>query len=130
MSDLIKKKELENFQVCMWIRCYTYTVYCCYITSFWTITLRITGMIFFQLFNWLQLFSSYFFPWTFKRGCRCFQLFFIDFQLFYFLLRIIPGINKGGNISRKKFTHKLHDFLLIWTLKFCRDKWGWLINTG
>jgi len=27
MSDLIKKKELENFQVCMWIRYYTYTVH-------------------------------------------------------------------------------------------------------
>jgi len=27
----------------------------------------------------------------FKRGCRCFQLCFIDFQLFYFLFRIIPA---------------------------------------
>jgi hypothetical protein len=27
----------------------------------------------------------------FERGCRWFQLFFIDFQLFYFLTRIIPA---------------------------------------
>jgi hypothetical protein len=28
----------------------------------------------------------------FGRGCLWFQLFFIDFQLFYFLARIIPDI--------------------------------------
>jgi hypothetical protein len=30
----------------------------------------------------------------FERGCRWFKLFFIDFQLFYFLIRIIPGLIK------------------------------------
>jgi len=29
---------------------------------------------------------------SFKGGCRRFQLFFVDFQLFYFLTRIIPII--------------------------------------
>jgi hypothetical protein len=61
-------------------------------------SIYITGMVFFQLFNWFQLFSSEFFflesCWTWseqakndhlERGCRW-------FQLFYFLTRIIPDI--------------------------------------
>jgi hypothetical protein len=54
---------------------------------------------FFQLFNWFQLFSSEncFLkcagqdkPEQVKNGYRCFHLFSIDFQLFYFLTKIIP----------------------------------------
>ena len=58
--------------------------------------------IFSLLFNRFQLFSSEKNSEScrtlseqvknrpFERGCRWFQLFFIDFQLFYFLTRIIP----------------------------------------
>jgi hypothetical protein len=61
---------------------------------------------FFQLFNWFLLFSS----WTkisencrkwseqvnngpFEKECWWFHLFFIDFQLFYFIIRILPGVS-------------------------------------
>jgi hypothetical protein len=43
--------------------------------------------------------------WPLKRGCRCFQLFFIDFQLFYF--RLAPIINC------KKKSIKLFSFQII-----------------
>jgi hypothetical protein len=33
----------------------------------------------------------------FKMGYRCVQLFFIDFELFYYLLRIIPATYGIGN---------------------------------
>jgi hypothetical protein len=58
----------------------------------------------FQLFNWFQLFSSENkIPklrdmiwtgqkWRVCKGCRWFRLFLIDFQLFYFLTRIIPVV--------------------------------------
>ena len=61
-------------------------------------SIYITRMIFFQLFNWFQLFSSEFFFFKvaghgqnrqkndhLERGCRW-------FQLFYFLTMIIPDI--------------------------------------
>ena len=61
-------------------------------------------MIFFQLFNWFQLFfyeneipktkgqsqnTNDLFEWW----CRWLQLFFIDFQLLYFLSKIIPVLS-------------------------------------
>ena len=74
----------------------------------------ITGVIFVSYLTWFQPFSSAVkLPkiaghsqnrsrmdtvrtgqeWTiWKEGCRWFQLFFIDFHLFYFLTRIIPII--------------------------------------
>ena len=60
------------------------------------------GDFFFQLVNRFQLFLCEKNPTVagygqnkkkndlFARGCRWFQLFFIDFQLVYFLTRIIP----------------------------------------
>ena len=74
--------------------------------------IRCPGMIFIQLFNWFHKFSSgeklqkvvghsqnrskmnYF-----ERGWRWFQLFFIDFQLFYFLTRITPDLRQFRKIN-------------------------------
>ena len=65
---------------------------------------HVSGMIFLKLFNWFQLFcvnekykscriwSEQVKNDPFERGCRWFQLFFNDFQLFYFLTRIIPDV--------------------------------------
>ena len=63
-------------------------------------------------FNWFQLFCCGFFSLKSSRthseqvkndllekGCRWFQLFFIDFQLFYFLSRIIPAYNNENTIA-------------------------------
>jgi hypothetical protein len=74
-----------------------------YFLFYYHCDIHLQRWFFFQLFNWFQLFSSEFFFWMFQdtirtggndhfeRGCRWFQLFFIDFQLFYFLTRIIPA---------------------------------------
>ena len=74
----------------------------------------ISGMGFLQLFHWFQLFSSWEkLPkvpghsqnWSkidhLKRGCRWFQIFYIDFQLFYFITRIIPDIYTIHNNSQQ-----------------------------
>ena len=65
------------------------------------------GWFFFQLSNWFQLIFLGFFPLKsyrtqsdqvkngpYKREWRCFKLFFIDLQLFYFLFRIIPDFER------------------------------------
>ena len=65
------------------------------------------GWFFFQLSNWFQLIFLRFFPLKsyrtqsdqvkngpYKREWRCFKLFFIDLQLFYFLFRIIPDFER------------------------------------
>ena len=67
---------------------------------------------FFQLLNWFWLFSSgkKSESWPFERGCRWFQLFFIDFQLFYFVTRIIPVCLKDAFLfSRRNPTTGLVD---------------------
>ena len=70
--------------------------------------------LFFQLFYWLQLFSSgeklpkvaghsqnrsKIDNLKGQRGCRWFQLIFIDFQLFYFLTRITPDLRQFRKIN-------------------------------
>ena len=40
--------------------------------------------------TWLQVTNG-----DFESGCRWFNLFFIDFQVFYFIARIIPGKRRG-----------------------------------
>ena len=97
--------------------------------------IRCPGMIFIQLFNWFHKFSSgeklqkvvghsqnrskmnYF-----ERGWRWFQLFFIDFQLFYFLTRIIldsQNIGKSNTFCNWGESN-WHFYLLSisWTVRF------------
>ena len=46
----------------------------------------------------------------FERGCRWFQLFFIDFQLFYFLTRIIPAFKTYD--VKNEFSNR-HNFIAL-----------------
>ena len=73
------------------------------------------GDFFPQLLNWFQFYScgeklpkvvGHSQPeqvknGAFERGCRWFQLFYIDFQLFYFLTRIITDPNYRSDCTYK-----------------------------
>jgi hypothetical protein len=93
---------------------------------------------FFLLFIWFQLFSSdkkirkvaghcqnRSKRGHFESGCRWFQLFFIDFHLFYFIVRIIP--DRTGDL--------LKEVQFIWNVLW-QDrvrgpfKLRWLLNRG
>ena len=76
-------KPPENL-VTAWIGTYTGMIFFTYLTDFNYFPLK-------KIFESCRTWSEQVKNGPFGRGCRLFQLFFIDFQIFYFLTRIIPA---------------------------------------
>ena len=60
-----------------------------------------------------------------ERGCRWFHKFFVDFQSFYFLSRIIPayniiiyGMNYHSDMQLQVFTNDWFDWFLVFNATF------------